>query len=116
MNLDWVHLIIGLISAVFGAAGGLIAGVWRIAHIEQSIREDFQKAISRTEHQIEGKVEALVTQFQDTFQALRQKINDVEMDTVKGYVAKGDFDDFRAEYREDMRDLKGSIADIARTH
>jgi hypothetical protein len=116
MNFEWAHVIVGVLSAFLGGVGGLIAGVWRVAHIEQAIREDFQKAISRAENGIEVKVEALVAQFHDTFQALRQKIGDVELETARGFVAKREFEDFRAEYREDMRDLKKSISEISRTH
>lgn len=109
MNLDWLHVIIGLISGCAGAAGGLVAGVWRIAHIEQGIREDFQAAIARTEHEIEAKVEALVGQFQEAFSGLRQKINDVELQTEREFVGKSGFEDFRKEYREDVRNLMDKI-------
>ncbi len=51
----------------------------------------------------------LANQFDETLKALRQKINDVELSTAKYFVAKGEFDDFRYEFREDMRDLKSKI-------
>jgi len=47
------------------------------------------------------------------FSAIRQKINDVEINAERSFVSKRDFDEWRSEYREDMRDLKQSIASIA---
>lgn len=109
MNLDWLHVIIGLISGTAGAAGGLIGGVWRIAHIEQSIREDFQQAIARTEHEIEAKVETLVGQFQEAFAGMRQKINDVELQTEREFVSKSGFEEFRREWRADLKNLNDKL-------
>lgn len=51
--------------------------------------------------------------FGETLKGLRQKINDVELDTERRFVAKDDFNDFREEYREDMRDLKKKIDAMA---
>ena len=91
-EFDFVHVIIGGLSAAVGAAGGLIAGVWRVAHIEQDIRKDFDQMVGN----------------------IRQRINEVELEAQRNFVAKPDFEDFRKEYREDMRDLKNSIAHISR--
>jgi hypothetical protein len=115
VDLEWAHVVIGGVSAAVGAAGGLIAGVWRVAHIEQDLRKEFSQDIAEATHELGMKLTDLAGQFDETLKGLRQKINDVELDGVKNFVAKPDFDDFRKEYREDMRDLKNSIAAIPRT-
>lgn len=114
VSFEWAHVIIGAVSAVFGATGGLIAGVWRVAHIEQDLRKDFSQELAEAVHELGLKIENSGDQFDETLKGLRQKINDVELDSVRNYVAKPDFDDFRKEYREDMRDLKQSISTIPR--
>lgn len=112
MNFEWMHVIIGLVSAVFGGGAGLVTGVWRVARIEGQVREDFKKCIEETKDNIESKVEALVAQFQETFSGLRQKINDVELQTERTFVSKAGFDEFRKEYREDMSSLMKKIDHI----
>jgi hypothetical protein len=116
MNLEWAHVVIGAGSAIIGGAAGLVAGVWRVAHIEQDLRKEFSQDIAEATHELGEELRTLAGNFDETLRALRQKINDVELNTEKSFVAKPDFDDFRKEYREDMRDLKGSIAGISRRH
>lgn len=116
LNLEWAHVVFAAVGAIVGAIGGIIAGVWRVARIEQDIRKDCSQDIAEATHELAEKLNDVSGQFDETLKGLRQKINDVELETVRGFVAKGDFDDFRAEYREDMRDLKNSIAQIPRTH
>jgi hypothetical protein len=115
-KLEWVHYAIGIISAAVGAAAGIFSGGWRLGRIEGRLKLNFQEAITMSEQRIEQKLEEARTSFDETLKGLRQKINDVELDTVKTFVAKGDFDDFRQEYREDMRDLKKSIEGLSRKH
>lgn len=112
--LEWAHVVIGGVSAVVGAAGGLITGVWRIAHIEQDIRKDFSQDIAEAVQELSMKISESGDQFDETLRALRQKINDVELNAVKYFLPRDDFDDFRKEYREDVRDLKNIIGAIPR--
>lgn len=112
MIFEWTHLILSIASAILGGGAGLAAGVWKVARIEGQIKEDFKTAIDETRTEIEDKVEALVGQFQDTFAALRQKINDVELQTERLFVSKSGFDEFRKEYREDMASLMRKIDHI----
>lgn len=114
MSFEWAHIIIASLSALAGGVSGLVAGVWRIARFEGRLTASFQKSINDCERRFEDKVEHITGTFDETLKGLRQKINDVELETERGFVAKGDFDDFRKEYREDMRDLKSSIAGISK--
>jgi len=116
INLEWAHVIFAGGGAIVGAVGGLIAGVWKVAHIEQDLRRDFGQDIAEATHEVGEKLSELASQFDETLKGLRQKINDVELETERRFLPKGDFDDFRNEYREDMRDLKDSIARISRPH
>ncbi len=120
MLVEWIHVFLIIAGWVIGAAVGLVAGTWKlastVAKIEKDIRRDFSDREAKLYDKIAGAIadrEArlgeLANQFDETLKALRQKINDVELSTAKYFVAKGEFDDFRGEFREDMRDLKSKI-------
>ena len=112
MNFEWAHLIIAALGALCGAGGAIFVGGWRAGRAEGRLMLSFQTAISESETKIEEKVDLARESFDETLKGLRQKINDVELNSERSFVAKGDFDDFRKEYREDMRDLKSSIAGL----
>lgn len=112
MTLEWVHVVIALAGVVFGAISGLIAGVWRVARIDQEVRNDLNKRVADAVHEMNQKVELITDQFDETLKGLRQKINDVELATHKYFVSKPEFEDFRKEYREDMRELKQGISEV----
>lgn len=109
-----INAAIAFASALVGAVGGLIAGVWRVARIEQEVRKDLTEQIDEAIRVHDDRLQAIAAQFDETLKGLRQKINDVELSTERHFVAKMDFDDFRKEYRVDMRDLKQSIAELSR--
>src|SRR6266702_2179644 len=120
MSVEWVHIALIVAGWMIGAAIGLVAGTWKfavtIAKIDKEIRKDFTDRESKLYDKIAGaiadreaKLSELAYQFDETLKALRQKINDVELSTSKYFVAKGEFDDFRSEFRVDMRDLKSKI-------
>ncbi len=114
MSLEWAHVIFAGGGAVIGAVIGLITGVWRLAHIEQDIRKDFAEEIAAAVQEREEKLGELADQFDETLRALREKINSVELNTVKFFVPKVDLERFLDEYRHDMRDLKKSLAEMRR--
>lgn len=113
-GIEWLHGVVAGVAAILGAAGGFIGGVWRVARIEPSLKlkmqhdlgsmeNDMREQITLAEHLIVGKIEEAASNFDETLKALRQKINDVELEMVRGYVSRPYFDEFRREYREDMR-------------
>ena len=113
MTFEWVHIAASILSAALGGVAGLVAGTWKIAHIEQDIRKDFAEEIAKRVQEREERLNELAVQFDETLKALRQKINDVELYTVRDFLKTREFDDFRTEYREDMRDLKQDISRIS---
>ena len=124
MSVEWVHIALIVAGWMVGAAVGIITGTWKfaatVAKIDRDIRKEFTERESRLYEKIAGaiadreaKLSDLAFQFDETLKALRQKINDVELNTTKYFVSKGEVDDFRAEYREDMRDLKKGLNTIS---
>jgi len=108
-GLEWAHAIAAILGVLFGAAGGIFAGGWRLGRIEGRLKLNFQEAITVSEKRIEDKVDEARVSFDETLKGLRQKINDVELNAERRFLPKDDFYDFRDEYREDMRDLKQLI-------
>lgn len=105
-NLEWAHALAALIGAFVAAVGGIFASGWRLGRME----ERFKREITSSESRLEVRIREAHMPFDETLKGLRQKINDVELDAEKRFLLKDDFNDFRDEYRDDMRDLKALIA------
>lgn len=110
MNLEWGHAFAAIVGALFGAISSIFTGGWRLGRIEPRLKLHFEQAISESEKRIEEKVDQARDAFDETLKGLRQKINDVELNSEKRFLPKEEFNDFRQEYREDMRDLKALIS------
>ena len=113
--------IVALIGATLLATiiGMAVKSTRAITRSETEMRTDFdaqidnlQRDISKIDRSASDRNDKMSREFGETVAAVRQKINDVELNSERFFVAKGDFDDFRKEYREDMRDLKSSIAGL----
>jgi hypothetical protein len=102
VELEWAHVIIGVLSAVAGGGAGLIAGVWRVARIQGRLELSFQTSIAECERRFEDKVDLARKAFDETLKGIRQKINDVELNTERNFVGQDDFSEFRVEYRKDI--------------
>lgn len=109
-GFDWWHGVIGLFGGLVGAASGFVAGVWRLARIEPNMKAEFEvnmnaaeqrveKKIEEAEQRCETKVDGLAVQYHEAFSGIRQKINDVELNTERRFLSA----DFRQEHREDMK-------------
>lgn len=127
---DWTDIAVkGGISLISGFCG-LLLGVWKwgrsSATAEQAVKDDYDAKIAMLREEMrtamtshaqrtdDGK-ELLVTQFKESFEGLRRQMDEHRFYTEKDFMKKEDFRDFREEYRDDMRDLKASIAQITRT-
>jgi hypothetical protein len=128
---DWMKVAVQGGVSLLSAGAGLLLGVWRAG--KKSGKEDAEKEaklkadIAReTDAKIEGfklemrtavadaldNNETFIKSVGDTFSALRQKINDVELESERRFLPKDDFNNFLKEYREDMRDLKDMIGKV----
>lgn len=101
VDLEWAHAVAALLGAVGGAAGGIFAGGWRLGRIEGRITLAFKTSISDCEKEFEAKIDTIGKFYDETFKGLRQKINDVELNTERNFMSKEGFEEFRKEYRED---------------
>lgn len=109
MDLQWAHAVAAILGVVAGGASGIFSAGWWMGRIEARMKLHFQKSVTDSEKRIEDKVEQVAVGFDETLKGLRQKINDVELDAERRFLLKNDFNDFREEYREDMRDLKALV-------
>lgn len=124
---DWTKLAIETGVALVSGAAGVIGGIWRAGrasvHRENAVKEDYRskigaleddmrKALATHEATSAARVDGLVEQFKESFIGMRRQMDDDKLYTEREFMRKDDFRDFREEYREDMRDLKKSIADI----
>lgn len=87
MQLEQIHIVLVAVSTALGAIVTLIGAIWKVSHVEQNIREDFRNSI--------GDVNA--------------KIQAVELAAEQKFLQRNAFDEFRREFREDMRALMERI-------
>lgn len=102
MNLEWAHAVAAIIGACFGVASSLFTGGWRFGRIEGRLKLHVQETMIDSEKRLEAKLDTATSAFDETLRALRQKINDVELNSERRYLLKDEFSDFRTEYRQDM--------------
>lgn len=123
---EWIEVAIKAVIALSGGIGGLFLGVWKWGHssaaAEQAVknqitalREEVRKEMAAHVQKIEDGHDELVNHFEESFNGIRRQHDDHKLDVEKRFMLKDDFKDFREEYREDMRDIKTAIANIART-
>ena len=130
-DLDWVKIAIEAASPLISGTIGVIVGAWRggrrSAQHDQRVKEDYERQIDELRDETRksmGAYEKAATarndlfaeQAKEAFAGIRRQIDELRLDTEKRFLPKNDFADWRKEYREDMRDLKESIADIASKH
>lgn len=126
---EWIDIAVKAILALAGGVGGLFIGVWKwgrsTATAEQAVKDDYDAKIAKLRDDMrtamathatnsEARTDLLVEQFKETFDGIRRQIDEHRYYTEKDFLKKEDFKDFREEYREDMRDIKTAIANIAR--
>lgn len=130
---DWHQISIqGAFSALSGA-GGFLFGLYKWGRksaeeeqaAKQAVKDDYDGKIDELREQVRKdmasyaqKVEdghdLLVSQFKESFEGIRRQHDDHKLDVERRFLPKEDFREFREEYREDMREIKASIANIAR--
>lgn len=114
-GLDWLHTTITAIGVVAGGILGAFSGVWRAARIEPNMRRDITQEIAEAKHEFKQELDSSTDVFDETLKGLRQKINDVELETAKEfkkYVDRDDFKEFLTEYRSDRADQRADFRDL----
>ena len=122
---EWTDIAVKAVIALAGGICGALTAVWKwgrnSAKAEQStknqitaLREEVRKEMAAHIQKIEDGHDNLVNHFEESFNGIRRQHDDHKLDVEKRFMLKDDFKDFREEYREDMRDIKTAIANIAR--
>jgi hypothetical protein len=111
-GFDFWHAASGMGGAVIGAGSTLLTWIIRAARLEPKIRADLQASISAAEQRVEDKVDSMAGHFNEYFEGIRRQQDEMKLNMEKEFVRKDDFREFRDEWREAMRDLKLSIANI----
>jgi GTPase SAR1 family protein len=125
-DTDWMQLGFNAASAVASAAAGVVVGAWRwgrrTAHREHAVKADYDGKIDALREEMRSAMSTaarsrseIADEFRDTFQALRQKINSVELEAERRFLLKEDFNDFREEYRENTNRIFDKLDDISRS-
>lgn len=114
-GIDWLHIFYVAVGGAVGGISGLLVGIWRMARFEPDLRKKITQEISDATKPLHEKIENEVGNFDETLRGLREKINNVELHIERKFVGKEDFNGFRDEWREDMRDLKKNIGLILGT-
>lgn len=127
---EWTDIALKAGISLISGVGGLFIGVWKwgkySATAEQAVKDDYDTKIAKLREEVrtamaaqatksEARTDLLVEQFKESFEGIRRQIDEHRYYTEKDFLKKEDFKDFREEYREDMRDIKGAIANIARS-
>src|SRR5690242_10502146 len=124
-GFDWWHALSGMVGAAVGAGSTLLTWIIRAARMEPTIRAEIVAAEQRVEQKIDDKIDQEIGHFRETLSALREKINEVERESVsrKELIEllrqnREDLLTFRKETREDFAELKRNVAEIvgARKH
>jgi hypothetical protein len=106
---DWPHWISSA-GGILGFVGAIFAWVFRAGGIGPKMQTDFKEAVGAAEKRIEDQMDAATQHFDETLRGLREKINSVELNTERHFLPKEDFNAFREEYRQDIRDIKAMVS------
>jgi hypothetical protein len=123
---DWIEIAIKAGIALAGGVSGLFIGVYRWGRSSgkaetaadtkiSALREEMRTAMASHAMSSDARTDLLVEQFKESFEGIRRQHDDHKLDVERRFLLKDDFKDFREEYREDMRDIKTAIANIARS-
>lgn len=126
---DWIRIAVDAAIGLGSGAASLLASAVhygrRGAKREQKVKDDYDLKIgglrdevrsdmTRIEKSTNESRETLVGQFKESFDGIRRQFDEHRFSTEKDFMRKEDFRDFREEYREDMRELKATIAILAK--
>ncbi len=108
-GFDLAHGLSAAAGALVGALGTIGAWVFKAGGVGPKMQAEFKSKVDAAEKRIEDQMDAATQHFDETLRGLREKINAVELNTERHFLLKEDFNGFREEYREDIRDLKAML-------
>lgn len=100
---------IALAAFIFTVAGTLATVVWRLRSIQAELKEEFRTDIAAAEKETADRLQAIVSGFRDTFAALREKINLVELNTEREFISKDTFSAVTGEIKDALVRMEGKI-------
>lgn len=98
----------GTALAVVGYA---IKLTWQASRVEKSMRDDFQRGISRLEQEARDRGETYRSEFGETCAAIRQKIHDVEVFSRDHFVSKDSFDAIISRFERNLEKMTERLED-----
>lgn len=119
---DWVKSAAQIAAPLITGIAGLFLGTWQAGKRQGKQESDAEaKLKAEIAKELDAKIEgfkaemrtavaealeaneAFIKSVGDSFSALRQKINDVELETERRFLPRASFDSFVEEYRENQR-------------
>lgn len=107
MDLSDPNFLMALFLLACSGVGTAVALVWKLTRVEQALRE----AIAASRDELEAKWAAEQRIYNETLLAIRQKINDVELDAAKTYMRREGFYSVQTQFREDLKSLAEKFED-----
>jgi hypothetical protein len=123
-SADWIKIGAQAAFSLISGAAGLLVGIWHAgkksgkaeAKTEAGLSEALKKYVDDELRNMREQMDAamdsrglLVGQFQESFNGLRRQMDQSMLHTEQHFLRKDDFNAFREEYREDMREVKHMI-------
>lgn len=112
-DIDWGRAVIEAAASAATGLAGLVIGAWKFgragAKAEANLREELVAMIATQEKQAVARTELLVEQFRETLEGIRRQMDELRYYSEKRFLAKEDFAEFRAEYREDNRRMNDKL-------
>lgn len=105
--------IMPILTGFAGAIGGIYGAGRKSSEREQAIKDELRDEMAALRKDFDASKDDLSDQFRESFQGIRQKINDVELDAQKRFVDKTDFREFRNEYRENTNRIFEKLDQIS---
>lgn len=99
------NFLLALFLLACSGIGTATALVWKLTRVEQSLRE----AIARSRDEIEANHAAETRIYNETLLALRQKINDVELDAARSYMRRDGYHQMQQQFSDEIKSIRAAI-------
>jgi hypothetical protein len=113
-GFDLGHWLSAFGGAIIGGVSSIFGLIYWAGGRDPKLKADFQRSLTDAEERVKDKIDeverraenkmtSVAGDFDETLKGLRQKINDVELETERSFLKKDEFGEFRNEYRQDMQ-------------